>query len=87
MLGGMADVREMSTSMWKKLCRAFWSPEFLRFLVFGGMAALANLAIGYILYSNDLIPYFFRSFAGRPPGCSSTSFATTISISTTGAAR
>lgn len=64
----MADVREMSTSMWKKLCRAFWSPEFLRFLVFGGLAALANLAIGYILYSNDLIPYFFAVFCGSASG-------------------
>lgn len=68
MLGGMADVREMSTSMWKKLCRAYWSPEFLRFLVFGGLAALTNLGIGYILYSNDLLPYFFAVFFGSASG-------------------
>lgn len=58
----------MSKRMWKKLCRAFWSPEFLRFCVFGGLAAVANLVIGYILYSNDVIPYFYAVLCGSASG-------------------
>jgi putative flippase GtrA len=45
------------------------SPEFAYFLIFGGLAALTNLAIGAVLYAPPaLMPYWIAVFTGASTG-------------------
>jgi putative flippase GtrA len=54
------------------LIALFLSARFLRFLVFGGLAAVVNLAVGALLYSNQrvmaVVPYWVTVATGATCG-------------------
>lgn len=66
----MTETLHQSPGMLKKCLTLFLSAEFFRFLIFGGIAALVNLGVGYMLYSGFLIsmPYFLSVLIGSASG-------------------
>lgn len=42
----------------------FFSRQFARFLLFGGISALVTIVCGYVLYSTGALPYTFAVFVG-----------------------
>ena len=50
--------------------RIFFSKQFIYFLLFGGMAALTNLLVGWLLYQGDnaMLPYSLAVFIGASSG-------------------
>lgn len=66
----MTEILHQSSGVLKKCLTLFLSAEFFRFLIFGGIAALVNLAVGYTLYSGILVvmPYFWAVLIGSASG-------------------
>ena len=58
------ESREILIEEASAMLEIFFSRQFARFLLFGGISAIITIAVGYVLYSTGVLPYTFAVFVG-----------------------